>query len=579
MDSKPISEEALEFQKQGNPRFYNVYDDSTLKQNLIVGTFQDRPSCLSQSRNLLDSNGSVYEESLGESGFGGSFGHDEADGHVFGGNFRCVAVDDAQVVPDFNDILETIHIDMDKSSIPSASLHVQPEPSTRARQDENCTSKRRNSERDELEIYFPCVLTPIPVDRLYSTLVDDSTVFKFPARSGEFFSVLDGKAGHCLLKQRDSAINSIIPTAEQGQHSLESFGNFSVFSFPYGSQVQFDASGNMLTSETYKEHNASDTCVLTRGKDYNTSHEQNCYQDSGPASDMIEKQITVTAAENNLNFQESLTNSCRSDALNTLENSYGAKVSIQRPPSSQTIYDLPFQFNSAQNSENHVEFPPNLTVDLSVNPVSLQANLTNSFFFHNPVKELVAGTHEFEDGEASFEHGHAEVFNCTEGTPSEFNSSFYSVPDNICKRNSKRTRELSHYSNSNKVKSKETASTDVENSPCLTRTSGKLKSNRKSKSAKTEGAHHGGGDIRDFHNDMEKQRRTNMKTRFQNLRLTVPELLDNGKASKIVILQKAFQYIGTLEQESSELENSKRAERLRNIELLDKLQNITSGKR
>lgn len=580
--SKPISEGTFDFQKQDNRRYCNLYGDSILKQSFSVETFQGRESCFSQSRNSLKSNGSVYEESFGESSFGGSFGHDETDGNVFDENFRSAAVDDAQVVPDFNDILETIHVDIDKSSIPSASFLTEPEASTRTRQDENCdnsSSKRRHSERDELEIYFPCVITPIPVDRLYSTLSDDSTVFKFPASSGEFLP--DDKAGHGPSNQLDGPYNSI-SNAEGRRHSLESFGNLSVFSFPYGSQVQFEVSGNMLElpSETCKKQELSKSCISTQGKFYNTSEEGYFYEDTGPP-EISEKQtlpLPGTAVENNFNFQESSTNSCRPEAVNIADDTYGGKVSIQQP-TSQTIYGLPFQLNTAENAEHHVSFPPNLTfhANLSVNPVSLEETLTNGFFFQNRAREPVVGNHELNGGEVPFEHSRPEFLVCSEGTSSELNSSLYSARDNFYKRNSRQTRELSRHSNIDKIKSEATASIDEENSPCMTRTSGKVKNSRKTKTIKTERAHKH-GDTRDFHNDMEKQRRTNMKTRFQNLRLTVPELWDNEKASKIVILQQAFQYIGVLEKESTELEIMKRAERLRNIELLEKLQTITSGK-
>ena len=575
--SKTISEGTFDFQKQDNRRSSNLYGDSILKQNSLVGIFEGRTSCLSRSRNSRESHGSVHEWSIGESSFGGSFGHDDTDGNVFGGNFRSSVTDDVQVVPDFNDILETLHVDMDKRSAPSASFLTEIENSTRARQDQNCDNsvpKRRHSERDELEIYFPCVLTPIPVDRLYSTLSDDSTVFRFPATSGEFLA--DDKSECGSLHQLDSSHNSISTT--EGRHSLESFGNFSVFSLPYGSQM----SANMLelTSETCKKQNLFATRSSVHGKDYNTSKEEHCSQSSCGPSELAEKQIsppTATSVENNFNFQKSYTNICHPEAVGT------AEVSMQRPISQALTYALPLEFNTAPNSELHDKFPPNLTLDAdlsSINPVSLEETLTNSFFFQNHTRKLGFGNPELEGGKAPSEHTNAVVFNRSAGTPSEINTSLYSAPDNFGKRNFKPTRQLSCYSNIDKFKSKTTvtANIDNENSPRLTRTCSKAKNSRRTRSAKTERSHNIGPDIRDFHNDMEKQRRTNMKTRFENLRLSMPELGDNGKASKIVILQKALQYIGKLEQESIELEKKKRAERFRNMELLDKLQTITSGK-
>ena len=578
--SKTISEGTFDFQKQDNRRYSNLNGDSILKQNSIVGNIEGRTSCLSLSRNSRESNGSGYEWSIGENCFGGSFGHDETDGNVFGGNFRSSTTDDAQVVPDFSDILETIHVDMDKRSTPSTSFLTESETSTRVCRDQNCDSsvpKRRHSERDELEIYFPCVLTPIPVDRLYSTLCDDSTVFKFPATSGEFLAY--DKSGLALLHHMDSSYNSTSTTEDR--YSLESFGNFSVLSFPYGSQGQFDVSANMveLTCETCKEQDGFDTRISTHDKDYNTSEEGHCSQSSCGPSEMAEKQIlppTATSLENNFNFQKSLTNICHPEAVDT------AEVSMLRPISQTLTYAVPLELNAAPNSEHHVKFPPNLTfnADLSsLNPVSLEETLTNSFFFQNRARKLGFANYEFECGKAPPAHGGNTVaFNLSAGTSSEINASLYSAPDNFGKKDFKPTRQLTCYSNIDKFKSKTTASVDDENSPCLRRTCGKAKNSRRARTAKTERSHKNCPDTRDVHNDMEKQRRTNMKTRFENLRLSMPELWDNRKASKIIILQKALQYIGKLEQESIELEKRKRAERFRNMELLDKLQTITSGK-
>jgi len=572
--SKTISEGTFDFQKQDHRRSSNLYSDSILKQHSLVGNFEGRTSCLSLSRNSLESHGSVYEWSVGESGFGGSFGHDETDGNVFGGNFRSSSTDDVQVVPDFNDILETLHVDMDKRSTPSTSFLAESETCTRARQDQNCDNyvpKRRHSERDELEIYFPCVLTPIPVDRLYSTLSDDSTIFKFPATSGEFLA--DDKSERGLLHQLDSSHNANSTT--EGRHSLESFGNFSVLSLPYGSKVQFDGSANMLelTSETCKKQDFFDMRISTHGKVYSASKEEHCSQSSCGPSGMAEKQIlpsTATSIEKNRKF---LTNVCHPEVVDTAEDT------MQQPVAQTLTYALPF--NSTRNSELQVKFPPNLTFDTdlsSINPVSLEETLTNSFFFQNRARKRGFGNPELECGKAPSKHGNAVVFNHSTGTSSEMNASLYSAPDNFGESNFKLTRQLSCYSNIDNFKSKTTASVNNENSPRLTKTCGKAKNSRRTRSAKTERSLKIGPDVRDFHNDMEKQRRTNMKTRFENLRLSIPELGDNEKASKIVILQKALQCIGKLEQESIELEKKKRAERFRNIELLEKLQTITSGK-
>lgn len=583
-------DETFQFQKQNNFGYSNYHDDRTLKQKSFVGTFQEGPSYLSHGRNSLEANaGNVYEETIGVSSFGGSFRHAVTDGKFFGGNFGTSAFDDAQVVPDFSDVLETIHVDMDKTSVSSAPFVAESEAFRRDRQLENRDSsgpKRRNSERDELEIYFPCVLTPIPVDRLYSTLVDDSTVFKFPPTSAEFLP--DEKSKHGLSSEPGGNYN-VMP--QDNRHSLDSFANHSIFSFPAGSEEIFDISYNKLelTAERCQQQEVSDAWISTRGKDYDSAEERNCYTDSGPSC-IIEQHvlplstISTTSLGNNLKFEDSLTNSSCPGAINTVsgENNNEAK-DFTPGKSSQTFFDLPIQL-TAPTSQQYPEFAPCSTVntDFSLNLVSLDG-WRNRCAFDSPVEKPISGNYEYsEGGESCFGRNHTGFL---ELAPLWLNSSIYSKPEYTCTWKPTRAKELSRDSNTSLVKTKATANkkgSDEENSADVnTRTRDRMKRSRKSRPSRAVGMEQGSfyhGNSRGFHNDMEKQRRINMKTRLQNLRMAVPELLENGKASKIAILQKALEYIGLLEKESVELERMKRTERLKNIELLNKLQKITAGK-
>lgn len=60
----------------------------------MVGNFEGCILCFLLSCNLLELYGSVYEWLIGESSFGGSFGYDEMDGDVFGGNLCFFVIDD-----------------------------------------------------------------------------------------------------------------------------------------------------------------------------------------------------------------------------------------------------------------------------------------------------------------------------------------------------------------------------------------------------------------------------------------------------------------------------------------------------
>jgi len=57
-------------------------------------------------------------------------------------------------------------------------------------------------------------------------------------------------------------------------------------------------------------------------------------------------------------------------------------------------------------------------------------------------------------------------------------------------------------------------------------------------------------DKRNLHNNMERQRRIELKEFFEMLRKCVPETADNERASKVSILQKAEKYIKSLKQKS-----------------------------
>ncbi|XP_031573361.1 myc protein-like [Actinia tenebrosa] len=85
-------------------------------------------------------------------------------------------------------------------------------------------------------------------------------------------------------------------------------------------------------------------------------------------------------------------------------------------------------------------------------------------------------------------------------------------------------------------------------------------------------------DTRNIHNDTEKQRRDDMKTRFENLRQVIPKIENVEKTPKVQILKQAWKYITYLEQEEQTLEIIKTREKEYNQKLLKRLQNIVKGK-
>ena len=81
------------------------------------------------------------------------------------------------------------------------------------------------------------------------------------------------------------------------------------------------------------------------------------------------------------------------------------------------------------------------------------------------------------------------------------------------------------------------------------------------------------------HNDVERQRRNEMKGRFDSLKSVVPEIAGVDRTPKILILRKAKEFINELHSEEKRLDDEKKYERERNRLLLEKLVKLTgSGK-
>lgn len=79
------------------------------------------------------------------------------------------------------------------------------------------------------------------------------------------------------------------------------------------------------------------------------------------------------------------------------------------------------------------------------------------------------------------------------------------------------------------------------------------------------------------HNVLERQRREDLKCRFQLLRDSIPELEDNERAPKVLILKKASDYVHQLTLEEQRLMADKELEKQRRIILLERLQMLRQG--
>lgn len=556
--SKP--NEILQFQKQNSVGYSNHLDRNSLKENSVIGAFESEPSCLPYGRNFLEeSAGNVYEESSKANSFGGSFGHANLDSIFRGGKFRTHGSDDTQVVPDFDDLLETIHVDIDRTGVSRESLVAESECCTsRVRCDSSGRPKRRKSERDELEIYFPCVLTPLPVDCLYSTLADDATVFKFPVPSNEHFA--NDKSKQYLSSESDL-------NADEVRHSLDSFANVSVLSFSEGSETKFVKSD--VTSTKAR--------ISTGGNEHDFIEEQQQFLDTGQTC-ISEQQIlhlsTVTIG-NKLKFQNSVTSGSCPEAIVISapdQNTSSGKQCENPWRRSQTVHDPLVQSSNMSTSAEYVE--PSQSVKVNTDP-SLYVFPMNTWRKHVNFDILVKNPSLTKDG---FVEGGESSVECRRlgylALP-PISSSSDNTSMNLFDNGAGREEESSLRGNFAVIKSGTNHEDSDENSS--TKFANRRSKNRNAVPRGNERGTSYSCSSRGFHNNLEKQRRINMKTRFQNLRRALPELSDNQRASKIAILRKALECIGMLEKESVKLEYIKRTEKLKNIELLNKLQNITSG--
>ncbi len=78
------------------------------------------------------------------------------------------------------------------------------------------------------------------------------------------------------------------------------------------------------------------------------------------------------------------------------------------------------------------------------------------------------------------------------------------------------------------------------------------------------------------HNDIERQRRNDMKARFDSLKAAIPEIENIERTPKILVLSKAKEFIGKLHKKEKQLDIEKEKERKRNRILLEKLVKLTN---
>ncbi|XP_010131901.1 PREDICTED: N-myc proto-oncogene protein, partial [Buceros rhinoceros silvestris] len=94
----------------------------------------------------------------------------------------------------------------------------------------------------------------------------------------------------------------------------------------------------------------------------------------------------------------------------------------------------------------------------------------------------------------------------------------------------------------------------------------------KSKSSSPRNSDSEDSERRRNHNILERQRRNDLRSSFLTLRDHVPELVQNEKAAKVVILKKATEYVHSLQAEEQKLLLEKEKLQARQQQLLKKIE-------
>ena len=94
---------------------------------------------------------------------------------------------------------------------------------------------------------------------------------------------------------------------------------------------------------------------------------------------------------------------------------------------------------------------------------------------------------------------------------------------------------------------------------------------RNSDSEDTSRSRNSTANVRVSHNDLERKRRDELKRKFDCLRAAIPEIENNERAPKVVILKKASAYVVRLQDEERGLKLEKDKARRINGLLMQKL--------
>ena len=79
------------------------------------------------------------------------------------------------------------------------------------------------------------------------------------------------------------------------------------------------------------------------------------------------------------------------------------------------------------------------------------------------------------------------------------------------------------------------------------------------------------------HNVLERKRRNDLKNSFDILRMRIPDLEENQRAPKVVILRKAVDYIGQLKINQKRMDDEYNRQNLRHRRLMERLATLKNS--
>lgn len=437
------------------------------------------------------------------------------------------SMEEAQVVPDFKDLIEGFD---DNKRLDLTDNVFESEHQTQSLY-ENCQFPRErmgSSDSEDLDIYLkPCVLTPTPVERLYSTLdIAETTLFKFPPVTDTAETKIEQPSLMEILKSESYPGQSSICEEADTEFYTKRTRNLPYLTGQPQAPIFFSETRQSWDSSHIKNSWNIELCRSFYQSDISPLHR--AMAETSQADSQIPNFPPSATSLNRLSEVPKINVFSDFDETSTSENNNIEMCTSQK------------QTSRVLSHEKLSNFPQNLKDDCCKDEVIKQPIqlLEDTSLKRNDVTKLI--------------NNDSPRNSCK-------STNYYNSLFDMCLQNCKIEKDVNPRS---PCHNKCTFVTNQE-IPCTLDKNAELK---------TESTN-----IKSVHNDTEKQRRDNMKMKLRQLRLVVPELENCEKVSKIIILRCAQKYICQLKNEMEELEQIKLREKTRNEELFSKLLSLTNS--